>query len=205
MQLNAFFMNLIQISILDGIALAVGAAFIIAALCGIFLARRMDLNITWGLGTIASLIIGVVVGIVVMTSFGYYFVWSGSNCYGLSGSDLTNWTSLISAEFGSYQLQTLALAFIGALAGYDMGYVLMTTPREGTTRFGILISVLGVSMLAIGITLTMLQGLLLLPLVLFYSLDVVFAVLFILGIIWVKRKGPPEEVIEIPVEAQDSA
>ena len=86
-----------------------------------------------------------------------------------------------------------------------MGYVLMTTPREGTTRFGILISVLGVSMLAIGITLTMLQGLLLLPLVLFYSLDVVFAVLFILGIIWVKRKGPPEEVIEIPVEAQDSA
>ena len=205
MQLNAFFMNLVQISILDGIALAVGAAFILAALCGIILARRTDLNITWGLGTIASLIIGAVLGFVVMTFFGYYFVWSGSNCYGLSGSDLANWTSLISTEFDSYPLQSLALSFIGALAGYAMGYVLVTTPKEGITPFGILISILGVAMLAIGISLTMMPGLLLLPLVLFYSFDVVFAVLFILGIVWVKRRGPPEEVVEVPVQDSDSA
>lgn len=193
MQLDAFFMGLIQVSLLDGLALALGAAFIIATICGIVLTRRTGLNITWGLGTIASLIIGVISGLAVMAFVGFLAIWAGSGIHGLSGADLNNWTEITSTAFGSSQIQGIILAYVGALAGIAMGYGIAIRPKEEATRFGIGFSILGVCALAIGFTLTMLPTILTLSTLLLFGIDGLFSLLFILAALWVRRKRPAED------------
>ena len=193
-------MGLVQVSLLDGISLAVGASFIIASIFGLILTRRTGLNITWGLGTLASIIISVISGILIMTSLGFFFSWTGSAIHGLTSTDLTDWTTLISTEFGSYPYQVLALTFIGALGGHAMGYAAGTRPKDEATTFATVFSILGVSAIAIGLTLTLLQNLLAQSLLVLFSLDGLFALLFILVGFWIKRN----ESVEIPVESSSS-
>ncbi len=202
MQLDTFYTSLIQVLLLDGLALALGGAFIITSICGVILMRRTTVNLKWCLGTIVSMVIGVVSGVIVMTSFGIFNVWAGSGIYGLIDDGLADWTALISTEFNSYNYQLLSLAYLGALAGHSLGCSIGMHRNEEATPFGILFSILGLSVIAIGFTFTLLQILLTLPILILFSIDGVFTLLFILSIFLTQKNQSSENTEYYSVEIE---
>ncbi|TFG29689.1 hypothetical protein EU527_15520 [Candidatus Thorarchaeota archaeon] len=202
MQLDTFFMNLIQVSLLDGLALGLGGAFIVTSFCALILTRRMGVSITRGLGAIASLVIGIISGFLVMNSIGLFATWTGSAIHGLSGTDLVSWTSLVSSTFSSYQSQAIALSYLGSLGGLGMGYGVGIRPKDEATTFGTVFSMLGVCALAIGFTLVMLPTILALSTILLFGMIGFITLLFVLFGLMQKREGSEEDSESYVMESE---
>lgn len=201
MQLDTFYMGLIQVSLLDGLALGLGCAFIITSICGLIITRRMDMSIIWVIGAILSLVIGVISGFLIMNLTEYIAVWSGSAFLGLSGSDLSSWANTIYSAFISYPYHGLTLWYIGSLAGFGMGYGIGVHPKEESTTFGVIFSILGICGLAIGLALALLPGILTLSTDFLYILIGLFSILFSLFAFRIWRRKFSEESAESSKEA----
>ncbi|TFG33495.1 hypothetical protein EU527_08060 [Candidatus Thorarchaeota archaeon] len=203
MQLDAFFMELIQVSLFDGIAIGLGSAFIVTCFCALLLTRKMSISITWSVAAIATILIGTLSGFLVMNSIGFFAVWSGSAIHGLSGDDLISWTSTIASTFNSYQIQVISLSYLGSLAGLAMGYGIGIPQKYKFTISGTIFSILGVSALLIGFTLIMLPTVLNLDVILLYVIIGLLSLLFLL--FWLKyQRMKTDEDLEYHVTPTDS-
>jgi len=193
MQLDTFYVGLIQTSLFDGLVLGLGVALFVASVLGIIMTRRYSLGVTWSLSAIALIIIGIASGYLFMTFTGIMTSWAGTGIHNLSGAVLTDWTSLVATMFGTYQDYALVLSYIGAILGLGMGYGTGILPKEEFTTFGTFISILGVGALAIGLTLAFLPFLITQSISILYLFSAMITLLFVGYLFNCHRKSAPED------------
>jgi hypothetical protein len=156
MQLEQFYLSILQMTLIDALALGAGAAMLASTFLGIKL-KRMDIDAFSKLlgGTIA-IVFGTIFGYYVMNTVGYLIAWSGAPIQGLAGADLTEWTSSLAALFAPYQMQAAGFAIMGALFGIGWGYGIGARP-EDNSLLGNLLTTLGVIAIFMGLLFTILQ------------------------------------------------
>lgn len=157
MQLDLFLRNIISTSLLDGLALGLGGAFLLTTLFGIFLARRRRSYFAWSIEGILSIVVATASGFVVYLFIGLVTTWAGSAIHGLSGSDLSSWSDLTSIAFSIYQEVAVVSSYWGSIAGLAMGYGLGIRPRDEATTFGVIWAVLAIFILLAGFSFILLQ------------------------------------------------
>jgi hypothetical protein len=159
MQLDQFYISIIQITLMDAIVIGAGAGFIFSTYFGIKLKRNDSPAFAWLLGGAVVIIIGTIVGLFTMNAVGYVAAWTGSPFQGLQGADLIEWSDTIAAVFAPYQMQAAGFAMMGALFGIGWGYGIGGRPDD-TYVVGNFIATLSVFTIFGGLLLTMLPGLL---------------------------------------------
>ncbi len=153
MQLDQFYLSILQMTLIDALALGAGAAMLASTFLGIKL-KRMDIDaFSWLLGGIVAIVFGTIFGYYIMNTVGYIVAWSGSPVQGLTGTDLTDWTGTLAALFAPYQMQAVGLAVMGALFGIGWGYGIGARP-EDNSLLGNLITTLGVIAIFVGLLCT---------------------------------------------------
>ncbi len=159
MQLDQFYISIIQITLMDAIVIGAGAGFLFSTYFGIKLKRNDSPAFAWLLGGAVVIIIGTIVGLFTMNAVGYVAAWAGSPFQGLQGADLIEWSDTIAAVFAPYQMQAAGFAMMGALFGIGWGYGIGGR-TDDTFVVGNLIATLSVFAIFGGLMLTMLPGLL---------------------------------------------
>ena len=204
MQLDQFYISIIQITLMDAIAIGAGAGFLFSTYFGIKLKRNDNPAFAWLLGGAVVIIIGTILGLITMNAVGYVAAWAGSPLLGLQGADLTEWSDTIAAFFAPYQMQAAGFAMMGALFGIGWGYGIGARPDD-TSVVGNIIATSAIIAMFGGFLLTMLPG------VLTLSTDVAFLylglfnglILLCYGIAYVvnqRRVDSPTESEESEVE-----
>lgn len=150
MQLDDFYIGILQISLLDAIVIGAAAGMIAATCFAIKLKRRESDHITWLLGGVAATIFGTIIGYYTMNTVGYVVAWSGSPIQGLAGTDLLDWETALIALYAPSQMHAAGFAMIGALLGIGLGYGIGARP-EDTSRLGNLIATFGVIAIVAGL------------------------------------------------------
>ena len=162
MQLDQFYLSILQMTLIDALALGAGAAMLASTFLGIKL-KRMDIDaFSWLLGGIVAIVFGTIFGYYIMNTVGYIIAWSGSPIQGLTGTDLTEWTGTLAALFAPYQMQAAKLALIGSLFGIGWGIGIGARP-EDNSLLGNLLTTLGVIAIFMGLLFTILQTFVSLP------------------------------------------
>ncbi|MBE0526718.1 hypothetical protein E4H12_08255 [Candidatus Thorarchaeota archaeon] len=162
MQLDDFYIGILQISLLDAIAIGAAAGMIAATCFGFKLKRRESDHITWLLGGAAATIFGTIIGYCVMNLVGYVVIWTGSPIQGLAGTDLLDWETTLVALYAPYQMHAAGFALVGALLGIGLGYGIGERP-EDTSRLGNLIATFGVIAIVAGLLFMFLPSFITLP------------------------------------------
>ena len=157
MQLDQFYLSLIQITLFDAIAIGAAAGLLASTYVGIKLKRQESSTFSWLLGGIAAIIFGTLFGYYVMNTVGFIVAWSGSPIQGLAGADLTEWADTMAAFFAPYQMHAAGFAMLGALFGIGWGYGIGSRPDD-TSKLGNLIATFGVIAIVAGLLLTMLPS-----------------------------------------------
>ncbi|MHA1864127.1 MAG: hypothetical protein ACTSWA_10200 [Candidatus Thorarchaeota archaeon] len=157
MQLDQFYISIIQITLMDAIAIGAAAGFLVSTYFGIKLKRKDSNAFSWVLGGAAASIMGAILGLLTMNAVGYFAAWSGSPIQGLVGADLTEWSGTIAAFFAPYQMQSAGFALMGALFGIGWGYGIGSRPDD-TSLTGNIIAISSVIAFLGGFILTMLPG-----------------------------------------------
>jgi len=157
MQLDQFYLSIIQMTLMDAIAIGAAAGFLVSTYFGIKLKCKDSNTFSWLLGGAAASIMGAIIGLLTMNAVGYFVAWSGSPIQGLVGADLTEWSYTIAANFAPYQMQATGFALIGALFGIGWGYGIGSRPDD-TSLTGNIIATLAVIAILGGFILTMLPG-----------------------------------------------
>jgi len=150
MQLDQFYLSIIQITLIDAIAIGAGAGMLLCTYFGIMIKRRESEAFSWMVGGTAAIIAGTIFGYIVMNAVGSLVAWSGSSIQGLAGADLTEWVDSIAAIFAPLQMQATGFALMGALFGIGFGYGVGSQP-EDTSKLGNLIATLGVIAVVMGL------------------------------------------------------
>jgi hypothetical protein len=157
MQIDLFLRNISSVSLLDGLALGLGCAFIISSFCGTYLTRRRPASITWSIGGILTILVGTISGLAIYSFIGLVTSWAGPAIHGLSGSDISLWNNLVSFAFNYYQDPAMAISYMGSIAGLGMGYGIGIRPKDEATTFGAVWAVLAVFVLLTGFAFVLLQ------------------------------------------------
>lgn len=150
MQLDQFYLGIIQITLLDAIAIGAGAAMLAGTFFGIKLKRQESSTFTWLFGGAAGIAFGTLFGYYIMNTVGYIVAWSGSTIHGLTGADLLEWTSTMATSYAPYQMQAAGFAMMGVLFGIGWGYGIGARPAD-TSIVGNLIATLGVIAIVLGL------------------------------------------------------
>ncbi|MHA1289819.1 MAG: hypothetical protein ACTSPB_20760 [Candidatus Thorarchaeota archaeon] len=174
MQLDQFYLNLIQITLLDAIVIGAGAAMLAGAFFGIKLKRQNSSTLTWLFGGAAGIAFGTIFGYYIMNTVGYIVAWSGSTIHGLTGTDLLEWTDAMATSYAPYQMQAAGFAMMGVLFGIGWGYGIGARPDD-TSLVGNLITTLGVIAIVMGLLF------MLLPSFVTYAYDTAFLYLLLLN------------------------
>ncbi len=157
MQLDQFYLTIIQITLIDALAIGAGAGMLASTYFGIKLKRHESGEFSWLLGGTAAIAFGTIFGYFIMNTVGFIVAWSGSPIHGLAGADLTEWTDTMAALFAPVQIQAAGLAMMGALFGVGWGYGIGSRPDD-TSKLGNLIATLGVSAIVMGLLFIMLPS-----------------------------------------------
>jgi hypothetical protein len=174
MQLDQFYLSLINMTLIDALAIAAGAGMLLSTCIGIMIARRERDAFSWMLGGTAAIIAGTIFGYIVMNAVGSLVAWSGSPIQSLAGADLTEWVNTIATTFAPFQMQAAGFALMGALFGIGLGYGIGSRPDD-TSKLGNLIATLGVIAVVMGVMF------MLLPSFIAYTYDVAFMYLMLLN------------------------
>lgn len=174
MQLDQFYLAIIQISLNDAISLGAAAALLVGTFFGIRLKRSNANSFQWLTGSGAGVVFGTVFGYYIMNIIGYVVASSGPLLYGLTGTDLTEWADTIAVTFAPYQMHAAGFALVGVLLGIGWGYGIGSRPDD-TSIFGNLIATVGLLAIVGGLICTTLTSFLLL------SYDTAFLYLAILN------------------------
>ncbi|TFH05841.1 MAG: hypothetical protein E4H14_11930 [Candidatus Thorarchaeota archaeon] len=172
MQLDQFYLSIIQMTLIDAIALGAGAGMLACTYFGINLRRKESDGFSWLIGGTFAIIFGTIFGYYVMNTVGFIVTWSGSSIQGLAGADLTEWADTIAALFAPVQMQAAGFAMMGALFGVGWGYGIGARPDD-TSKLGNLIATLGVTAILMGLLF------MLLPSFITYTYDVAFMYLLL--------------------------
>ena len=159
MQLDQFYISIIQITLMDAIAIGAGAGFLVSTYFGIKLKRKDSNAFSWLFGIAAAIIIGTILGLFTMNAVGYITVWNGSSLLGLQGADLIEWSDTIAAAYAPYQMQAAGFAMMGTLFGIGWGYGIGGR-TDDTSVVGNIVATSAIIALFGGFLLTMLPGLL---------------------------------------------
>jgi len=174
MQLDQFYLSLINMTLIDALAIAAGAGILLSTCIGIMMARRDSETFSWILGGTGAIIAGTIFGFVIMNGVGSLVAWSGSPIQGLAGADLTEWVNTITTTFAPLQMQAAGFALMGALFGIGLGYGIGSRPDDAS-KLGNLIATLGVIAIVMGVMF------MLLPSFIVYTYDVAFMYLILLN------------------------
>ena len=150
MQLDQFYLSIIQISLIDAISLGAGAGLLVCTYIGIMIKRGEFGGFSWVLGGTGAVVIGTSIGWFVMTTTGFIVEWSGSAIQGLTGADLVEWTDTIASTFPYFQMHAAGFAMMGSLLGIGLGYGIASHPDD-TSLLGNLIAILGVAVIVTGL------------------------------------------------------
>ena len=161
MQLDQFYLTIIQMSLHDAISLGAAAALLVGTFFGIKLKRLQADKFQWLFGGGAGAVFGTVFGYYIMNIIGYLVALSGSLFYGLSGADLIEWGDTITAVFAPYQMQAVGFALLGVLLGIGWGYGIGARPDD-TSLIGNLVATIGLLAIVGGLICTTLTSFLLL-------------------------------------------
>ncbi|MGY5871270.1 MAG: hypothetical protein RTV72_03405 [Candidatus Thorarchaeota archaeon] len=190
MQLDNFYINIIQITLLDAITIGAAAGMLATTIFGLKLKRQESNTIQWLIGGTIASIIGTVFGYCIMNAIGFLTAWAGSPIHGLAGADLIEWTDTITANFAPYQMHAAGFALFGALLGIGWGYGIGGRPDD-TSKLGNLIATLGAIAIIAGLLLTLMPSIISLSdtlaflyLVMFNGLVVLCYGIIYLGIRW---------------------
>ena len=159
MQLDQFYISVIQMTLMDAIAIGAGAGFLVSTCFGIKLKRKDSNAFFWLLGGAAGIIIGTILGLFTMNAVGHITVWNGSSLLGLQGADLTEWSDTIAAIYAPYQMQAAGFAMMGTLFGIGWGHGIGARPDD-TSVVGNIVATSAIIAMFGGFLLTMLPGLL---------------------------------------------
>jgi len=159
MQLDQFYISIIQITLMDAIAIGASVGFLFSTYFGIKLKRKESTTLSWLLGGAAGIIIGTILGLIAMNAVGYVTIWNGSSLLGLQGADLTEWSDTIAAFYAPYQMQAAGFAMMGALFGIGWGYGIGARPDD-TSVVGNIIATSAIIAMFGGFLLMMLPGVL---------------------------------------------
>ncbi len=201
MQLDQFYISIIQITLMDAIAIGAGAGFLFSTYFGIKLKRNDNPAFAWLLGGAVVIIIGTILGLITMNVVGYVAAWAGSPFQGLHGADLIEWSDTIAAVFAPYQMQAAGFAMMGALFGIGWGYGIGARPAD--------IFVVG-NFIATSAILAMLGGFLLimLPGFLTLSAGIAFLYLALLNVLILLCYGLAYVLnpmsVDVPIESEGS-
>ena len=157
MQLDQFYLSIIQITLLDAIAIGAAAGLLVSTYFGIKLKRQESGVFSWMLGGTIAIVFGTILGWLAMNTVGYAAAWSGSPIQGLGGADLTEWNNTLAAFFAPYQMQAAGFAMMGAIFGIGWGYGIGARPDD-TSLLGNIIATLGVIAILAGMTLSILPA-----------------------------------------------
>ena len=201
MQLDQFYLDILQITLYDAIVIGTGAAMLVGTFFGIKLKRQESSIFTWLFGGAAGITFGTIFGYYIMNVVGYIVAWSGSTVHSLTGADLLEWTDTMAANFAPYQMHAAGFAMIGVLFGLGWGYGIGSRPAD-TAIIGNLIATLGVIAIVIGLILTIIPGFLAMPydtaflyILLFNGLLVIgYGMMFVVN----QMKGDTSTETEIP-------
>jgi hypothetical protein len=161
MQLDQFYVSIIQLTLMDALVIGAGAGLLVSTYFGMKLKRQESGAFSWLLGGTTAIIFGTIFGWYIMNTVGYIVAWSGSPIHGLVGTDLTDWADTMAAFFAPNQMLSIGFAMMGALFGVGWGYGIGSRPDD-TSIIGNLIATLGVVAILCGLLLTILQSLLVL-------------------------------------------
>ena len=204
MQLDQFYISIIQMTLIDALALGAGAGMLASTLVGIKLNRQESGAFSWMLGGTAAIIFGSIFGYYIMNAVGFIVAWSGSSIQGLAGADLIEWAATLAAQFGLAQMQAAGLAVMGALIGIGWGFGIGSRPDD-TSKLGNTIATLGVIAIFMGLLFMMLPSFVTLSTADAFGYLVTFNVLILLcygiGAMMIHfRKDSPSESEESKVE-----
>ncbi len=157
MQLDQFYISIIQLTLIDALAIGAGAGMLVSTIFGIKLKRQERGAFSWMLGGTASIIFGSILGYYIMNTVGFIAAWSGSSIQGLAGADLIEWADTITVLFAPVQMQAAGLAVMGALFGIGWGFGIGSRPDD-TSKLGNIIATLGVIAIVMGLLFMMLPG-----------------------------------------------
>ncbi|MCK4568533.1 MAG: hypothetical protein KAU48_14595, partial [Candidatus Thorarchaeota archaeon] len=201
MQLDQFYISVIQITLMDAIAIGAGAGFLASTYFGIKLKRKDSNAFAWLFGGTAAIIIGTILGLITMNAVGYITVWNGSSLLGLQGADLTEWSDTIAAIYAPYQMQAAGFAMMGTLLGIGWGHGIGVRPDD-TSLLGNIIATLAIIAMFGGFLLTMLPG------VLTLSYDTAFLYLGLFNVLILLYYGIAYVVnqarVDVPIEGEES-
>lgn len=157
MQLDQFYISIIQLTLIDALAIGAGAGMLVSTIFGIKLKRQESSAFSWMLGGTASIIFGSIIGYYIMNTVGFIVVWSGSPIQGLAGADLIEWADTIAALFAPVQMEAAWLAMMGAIFGIGWGFGIGSRPDD-TSLLGNIIATLGVIAIFMGLLFMMLPS-----------------------------------------------
>ena len=161
MQLDQFYLTIIQMSLHDAISLGAAAALLVGTFFGIKLKRHNVNTFQWLSGGGAGLVFGTIFGTYIMNFIGQIVALSGSLVYGLTGADLTEWGDTIATIYTPYQMHAAGFALLGVLLGIGWGYGIGGRP-EDTSVIGNLIATVGLLAIVGGLICTTLTSFLVL-------------------------------------------
>ena len=161
MQLDPFYISIIQISLIDAIAIGASSGWLAATIFGIKLKRGNSGSSMWLIGGTAGVVFGTFIGYLTMNLIGSVLIWSGTPIQGLTGPDLSDWSATIITTFSPYHMQTIGFSIIGALFGVGWGYAIGARPDD-TSIFGNLVATLGAISVFCGMLFIVLQSFILL-------------------------------------------
>ncbi len=161
MQLDQFYLTIIQISLHDAISLGAAAALLVGTFFGFILKRHHSNPIQWFSGGGVGVVFGTLFGYYIMNIIGQLVTWSGSLLYGLTGTDLTDWADTITVAFAPYQMHAAGFALLGVLLGIGWGYGIGARPDD-TSVLGNLIATGGLLAIVGGLICTTLTSFLIL-------------------------------------------
>lgn len=204
MQLDQFYLSIIQLTMIDALAIGAGAGMLAGTYFGIKLKRHESGGFSWILGGTAAIIFGTIFGYYIMNTVGFVVAWSGSSIHGLTGSNLIEWADTLTAQFAPVQMHAAGLAVMGALFGIGCGYGIGTRPDD-TSILGNTIGTLGVIAIFMGLLFMILPSFVTLPTADAFGYLVTFNVLVLLcygiGAMQIHfRKDSPSESEESTVE-----
>ena len=157
MQLDQFYLSILQMTLIDAIAIGAGAGMLASTYFGIKLKRQESGGFSWLLGGTLATVFGTIFGYYIMNTVGFIVAWSGSSVQGLAGADFTEWVDTMAALFAPVQIQAAGFAMLGALFGIGWGYGIGARPDD-TSKLGNLIATLGVIAIVMGLLFMLLPG-----------------------------------------------
>ncbi|MFW9843724.1 MAG: hypothetical protein ACFFEV_04045 [Candidatus Thorarchaeota archaeon] len=204
MQLGQFYLDILQITLIDAIVLGAGAGMLASTYFGIKLKRVESGGYSWLLGGTAAVIFGTFFGYYIMNTVGFIVAWSGSSIQGLAGADLIEWTDTMATAFAGVQTQAAGFAVMGSLFGMGLGYGIASRPDD-TSLLGNVIATLGIIAIVMGLLFMMLPSFITLPTADAFGYLLTFNVLILLcygiGAMMIHfRKDTPSESKESTVE-----